>query len=209
MSRWNSPGYRASHAAPLHTASEHRDLASSLTLLPATKAAIRAHTRADLSSDAALLHKRVASHVHSNAPARYRSIEQVAVESLRAPIAAAELVSLIFFELHELLRRAVDAETAAKRCGVLTDQRERHRDTEQSELDALRLQVEQLKWSVQSVTEEVTAQCTVAAAAAHDAQSAQQQQIDSPTADPLQYCVLPLACSVGSQAGAAAAANSA
>jgi hypothetical protein len=101
----------------------------------------------------------------------------VAVESLRAPIAAAELVSLIFFELHELLRRAVDAETAAKRCGALTEQRERHRGTEQSELDALRLQVEQLKWSVQSVTEEVTAQCTVAAAAAHDAQSAQQQQV--------------------------------
>jgi hypothetical protein len=101
----------------------------------------------------------------------------VAVESLRAPIAAAELVSLIFFELHELLRRAVDAEAAAKRCDVLTEQRERHRDTEQSELGALRLQVEQLKWSVQSATEEVTAQCTASAAAAHDAQSVQQQQV--------------------------------
>jgi hypothetical protein len=132
------------------------------------------HTVQVLASDQSL-HSRNAT--CTNAPTRYRSIEQVAVESLRAPIAAAELVSLIFFELHELLRRAVDAETAAKRCGVLTDQRERHRGTEQSELDALRLQVEQLKWSVQSVTEEVTAQCTAAAAAAHDAQNAQQQQV--------------------------------
>jgi hypothetical protein len=104
----------------------------------------------------------------------------VAVESLRAPIAAAELVSLIFFELHELLRRAVDAETAAKRSGVLTEQRERHRDTEQSELDDLRSQVEQLKWSVQSATEETTAQCTAAAAATLDAHSAAQQQVVHP-----------------------------